>query len=57
MDYLRWISFQVLILQDKIEEKDREVQRLKNELQQKNLEDEDLMQKWQQWDNCWGAAN
>jgi len=45
MDYLRWISFQVLILQDKIEEKDREVQRLKNELQQKNLEDEDLMQK------------
>ncbi|QCE14675.1 Pre-mRNA-splicing regulator WTAP [Vigna unguiculata] len=35
----------VLILQDKIEEKDREVQRLKNELQQKNLEDEDLMQK------------
>jgi len=27
------------MLQDKLEEKDREIQRLKNELQQKNLED------------------
>jgi len=30
---------QIFILQDKIEEKDREIQRLKDELQQKNLED------------------
>ncbi|CAJ1974887.1 unnamed protein product [Sphenostylis stenocarpa] len=29
----------VLMLQDKLEEKDREIQRLKQELQQKNLED------------------
>ncbi|KAL9276688.1 hypothetical protein ACSQ67_025701 [Phaseolus vulgaris] len=29
----------VLMLQDKLEEKDREIQRLKHELQQKNLED------------------
>ena len=27
------------MLQDKLEEKDREIQRLKHELQQKNLED------------------
>lgn len=34
---LKWIIMQVLMLQEKLEDKDQEIQRLKQELQQKNL--------------------
>ncbi|KAL5146247.1 FKBP12-interacting protein [Glycine soja] len=38
----------VLMLQEKLEDRDREIQRLKHELQQKNLEDQRLKHKLQQ---------
>ncbi|KAG5032012.1 hypothetical protein JHK85_015994 [Glycine max] len=40
--------FSVLMLQEKLEDRDREIQRLKHELQQKNLEDQRLKHKLQQ---------
>ena len=36
------------MLQEKLEDRDREIQRLKHELQQKNLEDQRLKHKLQQ---------
>ncbi|KAG5039591.1 hypothetical protein JHK85_012067 [Glycine max] len=38
---LQWVLLQVLMLQDKLEEKDQEIQRLKDELQPKSLVVED----------------
>lgn len=37
----KWIQLQVHMLQDKLEEKDEEIQRLKQELQKKSLTEED----------------